>query len=53
MVIMKDKTVSKTLRLKQSVWDKLEKLSNQEDTTVTQQIKEAVKDRLKQHLKTK
>ena len=48
---MKDKTVSKTLRQKQSVWDDLSKLSKQEDTTVTQQVKEAVKDRLKKKLK--
>jgi macrodomain Ter protein organizer (MatP/YcbG family) len=48
---MKDKTIGKLINLKQSVWDDLDKLSKQEDTTVTQQVKEAVKDRLKKKLK--
>lgn len=48
---MKNKTIPKTLRLNQSVWNELEQLSIQEHTTVTQQVKEAVKERLKKKLK--
>lgn len=48
---MKEEQIRKTLVLGESWWEDLEKLSIQEGTNVTFEIRQAVKDRLKKKLK--
>jgi predicted DNA-binding protein len=44
---MKDEIIGKILNLKSSWWDKLKELSKEKGTTVTAEIKEAVRKHIK------